>query len=119
MYQLINDNKSLKGQFLYYAVVNPYAPYNNHIQIKKLFIRLDKIYHFIQEINDYRQITYMGGNFKIPLHKLNKQKSFAYKFNEFELIATQKQEIARFIQQQYKKNIITKTYKIILPKTIT
>lgn len=97
MFTLTNIEKKIKGKYIYYVNVEPL--FHTHIVVKKLLIRLDTIVCAYQ--TEVRQLTYMGGNFKIPLNNKN---PLAYQISTCEMISTQKQEIARFIRQQCQYN---------------
>lgn len=108
MFTLTNIEKKIKGKYIYYVNVEP--TFYTHIVVKKLLIRLDTIVCVRQTNNlsliepvEVRQLTYMGGNFKIPLNNKN---PLAYQISTCEMISTQKQEIARFIRQQCQYNKI-------------
>lgn len=98
MYTLINTKDTLKGKVLYHIKIKKYNT-THFFYLTKRLILLDKIYTFYDETLDFRQLTYLGGNYKIPMVKLNEMDSFKCQINENELISTEKQEIARFIRK--------------------
>lgn len=118
MYQLLNTNKKLTKQFLYYAEIQYQKPYygtygtygddyyfSPMIIVRKLMVRLDRTIYYWWDENEYRQVTFQGFNLEMPISKIN---SFSYtkeeKNKKFIIISTQKQEIARFLSKHYITN---------------
>ena len=121
MYQLLNTNKKLTKQFLYYAEIQ-YQPFygiyggddyyfSPMIIVRKLMVRLDRTIYYWRDdneyrhLNEYRQLIFQGFRLEMPISKTN---SFSYtkeeKNKKFIIISTQKQEIARFLSKHYITN---------------
>ena len=105
MYTIINNKNSLKGQYLYYLNFQTYA---NEIEIKRIYVRLDKYDPYTQT----RQLVYEGGHIIIPLDQINNNDKFSIVTNwGHTILSTQKQEMQRFLRKQINGNY--NPYKIL------